>query len=112
MPLLAAFRNLSSAQPLTLSRKVADTYLRENVLQTETTTLEPPSESFPDPIPSTGRYFDPHSHEVFSFTVSNGNLMSWEVYFARAACVLPEQTAAHPAAPGVRQRRQRIARQK
>jgi hypothetical protein len=111
MPSLAAFRNLSSAQPLTLSRKVADAYLRENLLQTETTTLEPTSEGFSDPIPSTG-YFDPHSHEVFSFTVSNGNLMSWEVHFARATCVLPEQTAAHPAAPGARQRRQRIARQK
>ncbi len=69
--------NLSTAQPLTLARKVADAYLTENLLQTETSTLEPSSGGFPDPTPLAGKYLDAHSHEVFSFTAMKGNLMAW-----------------------------------
>jgi CubicO group peptidase (beta-lactamase class C family) len=51
--------NLSNVQPLTLSRKVADVYLAENLLQTETSTLEPSRGDFPDPSPFAGKYLDP-----------------------------------------------------
>lgn len=69
--------NLSNVQPLTLSRKIADVYLEQVLTQTEPSTISPSARTFPDPTPFAGKYLNPHSHEVFSFTVSKGNLLGW-----------------------------------
>jgi hypothetical protein len=67
----------TSADLLSLSRKVADVYLGEHLLENETSTIEPSRGDFPDPSPFAGKYVDPRSHEIVSFTVSNENLMAW-----------------------------------
>lgn len=69
--------NLSSADPSTLMRKVADVYL-EKSLQAEPGAVESPSaQSYPDPSRFAGKYLDPNKHFVYSFTVAEGNLMAW-----------------------------------
>jgi CubicO group peptidase (beta-lactamase class C family) len=66
--------NLSSASPGLLSRKVADVYLEKD-LQAATVPLPAPGmDAASDASPFAGKYFDPHSHSVFSFTASGGTL--------------------------------------
>jgi CubicO group peptidase (beta-lactamase class C family) len=47
--------NLSSAQPWTLTRKIADVYLGQHLLESETSTIEPSRGDFPDPSPFAGK---------------------------------------------------------
>jgi CubicO group peptidase (beta-lactamase class C family) len=69
--------NVSSADGASLGRKVADVYL-EKYLQAEESALQPTSAgSFPDPSPFAGKYLDPRTHAVASFTVSGSTLIGW-----------------------------------
>lgn len=69
--------NLSSALVDSLSRKVADIFL-EKTMQAEASTLHPSGENrFPDASPFAGRYLDPRTHSVYSFTVSGSTLAAW-----------------------------------
>jgi CubicO group peptidase (beta-lactamase class C family) len=69
--------NIGSAVPETLARKVADLYLADG-LQTGTTALDRQADgNLPDPIAFAGKYLDPRSHVLYSFTVADGNLMAW-----------------------------------
>jgi CubicO group peptidase (beta-lactamase class C family) len=69
--------NISSAIPAHLSRKVADLYLGD-YLKPGASALRPDDNGkLPDPAIFAGKYFDPRTHMVYSFTASNGNLMAW-----------------------------------
>jgi CubicO group peptidase (beta-lactamase class C family) len=69
--------NLASADPTSLSRSVADVFL-EKSLQAEASAPQPPGGGgFPDPSVFAGKYLDPRTHSVASFTVSAGNLSAW-----------------------------------
>jgi len=71
--------NLSSAGSAVtdFARKVADVYLEKN-LHAEAGALQSPSyKNFPDAILFAGKYLDPSKHFVYSFTVSDGDLMAW-----------------------------------
>jgi hypothetical protein len=68
--------NLSSAGDATLARKVADVYL-EKLLKAEEAAPSPSNGGFPDPAPFAGKYLDPRTHAVASFTDSGGNLVGW-----------------------------------
>jgi len=69
--------NLSSAAPTTLADKIADVYLARNLSRTVPSTLESSSGGFPDPISFAGKYRDPRTHIVYSFTNSKRNLVAW-----------------------------------
>jgi CubicO group peptidase (beta-lactamase class C family) len=69
--------NLSSAAPDILSRNVADIFLEKD-LQAEVSVLQPSGQGgFPDPSKFAGKYLDPRTHAVYSFTLSEGNLAAW-----------------------------------
>ena len=69
--------NVASAAPEILSRRVADILLEKN-MQPEESEFPPPGVgSFPDPALFAGKYLDPRTHSVYSFTVSQGNLAAW-----------------------------------
>ena len=63
--------NVSTAEPLRLTRKVADIYLEKD--------LQPPPAAVTafdsDPTVFAGKYFDSGRHFLVSFTVANGNLV-------------------------------------
>lgn len=69
--------NLSSAVPANLSRMVADLYLAD-YLKPGASALNPADNgNLPDPAIFTGKYFDPRTHMIYSFTAVNSNLMAW-----------------------------------
>jgi CubicO group peptidase (beta-lactamase class C family) len=69
--------NIASAVPANLAREVADLYLADK-LQPGASTLNPSSKgNFPDPATFAGKYLDPQTHLMYTFTASNGNLMAW-----------------------------------
>ena len=69
--------DISSATPANLTRKVADLYLADYV-KPGASALHPKDNSkLPDPAIFAGKYFDPRTHMIYSFTASNGNLMAW-----------------------------------
>jgi CubicO group peptidase (beta-lactamase class C family) len=69
--------NIASAVPENLARQVADIYLSDR-LQPEASALNPSSKgNFPDPATIAGKYLDPRTHLIYTFTASNGNLMGW-----------------------------------
>jgi CubicO group peptidase (beta-lactamase class C family) len=75
--------NLASAVPESLAREVADIYLADT-LQAGGSTLNPLSnESLPDPTLFAGKYLDPRTHLMYTFSVSNGNLMAWGAVLRR-----------------------------
>lgn len=75
--------NLSSVDEASLGRKVADVYLEKN-LQAEESGLQPSGAGgFPDPSPFAGKYLDPRTHAVVSFTISGGNLIGWGASLSR-----------------------------
>ena len=77
--------NFSNAGPGNLSRRVADLYL-EHDLKTEASTSTPSGDSgFPDPTPFAGKYFDPRTHSLYSFTVSGGRLIGWGAALPRVS---------------------------
>ena len=75
--------NIANAMPENLARKVADRYLVDQ-LQTGASTLSPTrNEDFPDPAAFAGKYLDPRTHLMYTFTASNGNLMAWGAILRR-----------------------------
>ena len=75
--------NIASAVPEHLARKVADVYLADQ-LQPGASALDPSgNESLPDPAEFAGRYLDPRSHEMYTFTAANRNLMAWGAVLRR-----------------------------
>jgi CubicO group peptidase (beta-lactamase class C family) len=69
--------NVASAAPENLARKVADLYLVDK-LQAGASTLAPSGKGdFPNPATFAGKYLDPRTHIIYSFTASDGNLMAW-----------------------------------
>jgi CubicO group peptidase (beta-lactamase class C family) len=75
--------NISNAVPENLARKVADIYL-EDKLQPGASTLNPSSKgNFPDSATFAGKYLDPRTHLMYTFTASNGDLMAWGAVLRR-----------------------------
>ncbi len=75
--------NIASAVPENLAREVADIYLADK-LQPGARALNPSSnESFPDPATFAGKYLDPRTHLMYTFTASNGDLMAWGAVLRR-----------------------------
>jgi len=69
--------NVASAVPENLARKVADLYLADK-LQPGASALVPSGDrDFPDPSKFAGKYLDPRTHMMYSFTAAGGNLMAW-----------------------------------
>ncbi|MGP0020767.1 MAG: serine hydrolase domain-containing protein [Candidatus Sulfotelmatobacter sp.] len=69
--------NLSSADPSTLMRKVADVYLEKSLHAEPGAVQSPSAQGYPDLSRFAGKYLDPNKHFVYSFTVAGGNLMAW-----------------------------------
>jgi CubicO group peptidase (beta-lactamase class C family) len=69
--------NVASAVPENLARKVADIYLADELKPDASALKRSSNESFPDPATFAGKYLDPRTHLVYTFTASNGNLMAW-----------------------------------
>ena len=68
--------NVASAVPTNLAREVADVYLADK-LQPGASALNPSGNgSFPDPAEFAGKYLDPRTHLMNTFTASNGDLMA------------------------------------
>ncbi len=75
--------NVASAVPETLAREVADLYLADR-LQPGASALSPTrNEDFPDPATFAGKYLDPRTHLMYTFTASSGNLMAWGAVLRR-----------------------------
>jgi CubicO group peptidase (beta-lactamase class C family) len=75
--------NIASAVPENLARKVADIYLADQ-LHPGGSTLNPShNETLPDPAEFAGKYLDPRTHMMYSFTASNGSLMAWGAVLRR-----------------------------
>lgn len=75
--------NIASAVPDNLARQVADIYLADR-LQPGASALNPSSKGdFPDPATFDGKYLDPRTHLLYTFTASNGNLMAWGAVLRR-----------------------------
>jgi CubicO group peptidase (beta-lactamase class C family) len=69
--------NVASAVPENLARKVADLYLADK-LQAGASALDPSGNgNVPDPATFAGKYLDPRTHMMYSFTAKDGNLMAW-----------------------------------
>jgi CubicO group peptidase (beta-lactamase class C family) len=75
--------NIANAEPENLARQVADIYLSDR-LQSGTSALNPSSKGdFPDPASLAGKYLDPRTHLIYTFTASNSNLMAWGAVLRR-----------------------------
>jgi len=74
---VACLCNLSSADVGHLSRNVADLFLEKDLQKEARTSQVSDQRSFPDSSTFAGKYFDPRSHSVYSFTASNGSLAAW-----------------------------------
>ena len=75
--------NIASAVPENLARKVADIYLADG-LQAGASALNPPRNGdFPDPSALAGKYLDPRTHLMYTFTASSANLMAWGAMLRR-----------------------------
>jgi CubicO group peptidase (beta-lactamase class C family) len=75
--------NIASAVPENLARKVADIYLADR-LEPGASALSPTGNAdFPDPATFAGKYLDPRTHLMYTFTASNGNLMAWGAVLIR-----------------------------
>jgi len=69
--------NLSSADPGSLSRAVAEVYLEKRLHAEAGAAPAVGNRGLPDPSLFAGKYLDPHKHFVYSFVVSDGKLMAW-----------------------------------
>jgi CubicO group peptidase (beta-lactamase class C family) len=75
--------NTASAMPENLARQVADIYLADK-LQPGASALNPSRQGdFPNPTTFAGKYLDPRTHLMYTFTASNGNLMAWGAVLRR-----------------------------
>jgi hypothetical protein len=69
--------NLSNIVGTSIARQIADVYL-EKELQSKPGEQSPSADrGLPSPVPFAGKYLDPRTHSVYSFTVSGGSLMAW-----------------------------------
>ena len=75
--------NIASAVPENLARKVADIYLADKLKPEASALKRSSNESFPDPATFAGKYLDPRTHLMYTFTASNGNLMAWGAVLIR-----------------------------
>ncbi|MGA9507249.1 MAG: serine hydrolase domain-containing protein [Candidatus Sulfotelmatobacter sp.] len=75
--------NIASAVPENLARKVADIYLADKLKPEANALKRSGNESFPDPATFAGKYLDPRTHLMYTFTASNGNLMAWGAVLIR-----------------------------
>jgi len=71
--------NLSSAgaSVTDFARKAADVYLEKSLHAEAGAPQSPGYKNFPDATLFAGKYLDPSKHFVYSFTVSEGDLMAW-----------------------------------
>ncbi len=69
--------NLSSAVPENLARKVAGIYLADRMQPEAGAQKASRNQSLPDPAMFAGKYLDPRTHLMYTFTASDGNLMAW-----------------------------------
>ena len=68
--------NIATADPLNLARKVADVYLADQ-LHPGASALNPSSNwNLPDPAEFAGKYLDPRTHLMDTFSLKNGDLMA------------------------------------
>jgi CubicO group peptidase (beta-lactamase class C family) len=75
--------NIANAEPENLARQVADIYLSDR-LQPGASALNLSSkDDFPDPTAFAGKYLDPRTHLIYTFTASNGDLMAWGAVLRR-----------------------------
>jgi CubicO group peptidase (beta-lactamase class C family) len=75
--------NISSAVPENLARQVADIYL-EDKLPPGASALNPSSKgNLPNPATFAGKYLDPRTHLIYSFSASDGSLMAWGAVLRR-----------------------------
>lgn len=75
--------NLENAVPENLARKVADVYLADK-FEPGASILNPSIQgNLPDPATFAGKYLDPRTHLMYTFTTSNGNLMAWGAVLRR-----------------------------
>ncbi|MGB8582929.1 MAG: serine hydrolase domain-containing protein [Candidatus Sulfotelmatobacter sp.] len=75
--------NVSDAVPENIARKVADLYLADQ-LHPGASALNPShNENLPDPAEFAGKYLDPRTHLMYSFSASNGSLMAWGAVLRR-----------------------------
>jgi CubicO group peptidase (beta-lactamase class C family) len=75
--------NTASAMPENLARQVADIYLADK-LQPGASALNPSRQGdFPNPTTFAGKYLDPRTHLMYTFTASNGNLKAWGAVLRR-----------------------------
>lgn len=75
--------NIASAVPENLARKVADIYLAD-LLHPGASALNPShNENLPDPAEFAGKYLDPRTHLMYSFSASDGSLMAWGAVLRR-----------------------------
>jgi CubicO group peptidase (beta-lactamase class C family) len=73
---LVCLCNLANADPEDRSRKVADLYL-DGKFPSALTPPAPAGGGLPDPAIFAGRYLDPRSHTIDSFTAKDGLLWAW-----------------------------------
>ena len=75
--------NIATAVPTNLARKVVDVYLAYQ-LQPGASALNPSrNENLPEPAEFAGKYLDPRTHLMYTFTASNGDLMADGVVLRR-----------------------------
>jgi len=74
--------NLESVDVEGLARKIADIYLKGESRPTADASAK--LESFPDPAPFAGQYYDSRTHMVYTFTAEKGNLTAWGAVLPRA----------------------------
>jgi CubicO group peptidase (beta-lactamase class C family) len=69
--------NVSSANPGNLTRQIADAYLADEMQHRAGASDSSGGKYSPDASTFAGKYLDPRSHQIFSFTASDGNLQAW-----------------------------------
>jgi CubicO group peptidase (beta-lactamase class C family) len=75
--------NVGSAVPENLARKIADLYLADKLQPGASALDSSGNRDFPDPATFAGKYLDPRTHMMYSFTAKDGNLMAWDAVLRR-----------------------------
>jgi CubicO group peptidase (beta-lactamase class C family) len=75
--------NLSNIAGAGIARQVADVYLEKELQRKPGEQTSSADGSLPSPAPFAGKYFDPRTHLIYAFTVSDGDLMGWGVKLPR-----------------------------
>ena len=69
--------NISSANPGSVARQIADLYLADEMQYKAGASGSSGDKYSPDVSTFAGKYLDARSHEIYSFTASDGNLQAW-----------------------------------